>query len=85
MGSWIVVSVLVRKLETYNLNPDLISGSTLRPKAILAVHLWTIGEMEAIQLLQRNMTLVIEDAAQSHGAYLKKKVEWKRAREGRGI
>jgi dTDP-4-amino-4,6-dideoxygalactose transaminase len=67
-----LIPVLVEpKLETYNLNPDLISEKiTSKTKAILAVHLYgQLAEMEAInEIAQQNNLLVIEDAAQAHGA-----------------
>ncbi|MES2748462.1 MAG: DegT/DnrJ/EryC1/StrS family aminotransferase [Bacteroidota bacterium] len=59
------------KLETYNINPSLIAEKiTSKTKAILPVHLYgQLAEMEAICLIakQHNL-LVIEDAAQAHGA-----------------
>ena len=67
-----LVPILVEpKLETYNINPDLIQGKiTSKTKAILAVHLYgQLAEMEAINAIaKQNNLLVIEDAAQSHGA-----------------
>lgn len=67
-----LVPVLVEpRLETYNLNPDLIEGKiTSKTKAILPVHLYgQLCEMEAInKIAQKNNLLVIEDAAQSHGS-----------------
>jgi len=67
-----LVPVLVEpKLETYNINPDLIQGTlTSKTKAILAVHLYgQLAEMEAINAIaKQNNLLLIEDAAQSHGA-----------------
>ncbi len=67
-----LVPVLVEpKLETYNINPDLILAKlTSKTKAILAVHLYgQLAEMDEINTIatQYNL-LVIEDAAQSHGA-----------------
>ncbi|WP_338407190.1 DegT/DnrJ/EryC1/StrS family aminotransferase [uncultured Flavobacterium sp.] len=59
------------KLETYNINPDLISGKiTSKTKAILAVHLYgQLAEMDKINdIAKQNNLLVIEDAAQAHGA-----------------
>ncbi|MCC9073647.1 DegT/DnrJ/EryC1/StrS family aminotransferase [Flavobacterium sp. F-65] len=68
-----LVPVLVEpRLETYNINPDLIEGKiTLKTKAILAVHLYgQLAEMDAInEIASRNNLLVVEDAAQSHGAF----------------
>lgn len=67
-----LVPVLVEpKLETYNINPDLISAKiTSKTKAILAVHLYgQLAEMDAInEIAQQYNFLVVEDAAQSHGA-----------------
>lgn len=67
-----LVPVLVEpKLETYNINPDLIQEKiTSKTKAVLAVHLYgQLAEMEKInEIAVQNNLLVIEDAAQSHGA-----------------
>jgi dTDP-4-amino-4,6-dideoxygalactose transaminase len=67
-----LVPVLVEpKLETYNINPDLISEKiTSKTKAILAVHLYgQLAEMDAIkEIAQQNNLIVVEDAAQAHGA-----------------
>jgi dTDP-4-amino-4,6-dideoxygalactose transaminase len=60
-------------LETYNLNPDLIAEKiTPKTKAILVVHLYgQLAEMDKIEAIakQHNL-LIVEDAAQSHGAEL---------------
>ncbi|MDR7370897.1 DegT/DnrJ/EryC1/StrS family aminotransferase [Flavobacterium aquidurense] len=67
-----LVPVLVEpKLETYNINPVLIQEKiTLKTKAILAVHLYgQLSEMEKInEIANQNNLIVVEDAAQSHGA-----------------
>jgi dTDP-4-amino-4,6-dideoxygalactose transaminase len=67
-----LVPVLVEpKLETYNLNPDLISEKIAsKTKAILAVHLYgQMAEMDKIKAIAiQNNLLVVEDAAQAHGA-----------------
>ena len=67
-----LVPILVEpKLETYNLNPDLIQEKiTSKARAILAVHLYgQLAEMEKInEIAEANNLLVIEDAAQAHGA-----------------
>jgi dTDP-4-amino-4,6-dideoxygalactose transaminase len=67
-----LIPVLVEpKLETYNINPDLISQKiTSKTKAILAVHLYgQLAEMDAInEIARQNNLLVIEDAAQAHDA-----------------
>ena len=67
-----LVLVLVEpKLETYNINPELISEKiTSKTKAILAVHLYgQLAEMEKInEIAIQNNLIVVEDAAQAHGA-----------------
>lgn len=67
-----LIPVLVEpKLETYNINPDLIPEKiTSKTKAILAVHLYgQLAEMDAIQKIAvANDLLVIEDSAQAQGA-----------------
>ena len=69
-----LVPVLVEpKLETYNLNPVLIQEKiTSKTKAILAVHLYgQLAEMDQInEIAVQNNLLVVEDAAQAHGAIL---------------
>jgi len=69
-----LVPVLVEpKLETYNINPDLIQEKiTSKTKAILAVHLYgQLAEMDQInEIAIQNNLLVFEDAAQAHGAIL---------------
>jgi dTDP-4-amino-4,6-dideoxygalactose transaminase len=69
-----LVPVLVEpKLETYTLNPDLIQDKiTKKTKAILVVHLYgQLAEIQAIGTIAKaNDLLVIEDAAQAHGAFL---------------
>ena len=69
-----LIPVLVEpKLETYNIDPDLISEKiTQKTRAILAVHLYgQLADMNAINAIasQHNL-LVVEDAAQAHGAPL---------------
>jgi dTDP-4-amino-4,6-dideoxygalactose transaminase len=67
-----LIPVLVEpKLETYNINPDLIQSKiTSKTKAILAVHLYgQLAEMDKInEIAVANDLLVVEDAAQAHGA-----------------
>jgi dTDP-4-amino-4,6-dideoxygalactose transaminase len=67
-----LVPVLVEpKLETYNIDSDLILKKiTSKTKAILAVHLYgQLADMKAISdIAKQNNLLVIEDAAQAHGA-----------------
>jgi len=69
-----LVPVLVEpKLETYNINPDLIQDKiTSKTKAILAVHLYgQLAELVSINKIAKiNNLIVVEDAAQSHGAIL---------------
>jgi dTDP-4-amino-4,6-dideoxygalactose transaminase len=75
------VPVLVEpKLETYNINPNLIAAKiTSKTKAILPVHLYgQLAEMEAINAIAKQYNLlVIEDSAQAHGAIsnLKSKIK----------
>jgi dTDP-4-amino-4,6-dideoxygalactose transaminase len=68
-----LVPVLVEpKLETYNINPDLIQEKiTSKTKAILVVHLYgQLAEIEKINKVAiQNNLIVVEDAAQSHGAF----------------
>jgi len=67
-----LVPVLVEpKLETYNINPDLIEDKiTSKTKAILTVHLYgQLAEMNKINAIANQYNLVVlEDAAQAHGA-----------------
>lgn len=67
-----LVPVLVEpKLETYNLNPDLIEAKiNPKTKAILVVHLYgQVADLDNISKIAfANKLLLIEDAAQSHGA-----------------
>lgn len=82
-----LVPILVEpKLETYNIDPDLISEKiTSKTKAILAVHLYgQLAEMNIInEIANKSGLLVIEDAAQAHGAILvesrKSKLESKKS------
>lgn len=72
-----LVPVLVEpKLETYNINPDLIEEKiTSKTKAILLVHLYgQFCEMDEINAIaSKHNLLVIEDAAQSHGVFKNQK------------
>ncbi len=67
-----LVPVLVEpRLETYNINPDFIEAKiSVKTKAILPVHLYgQLAEMDKINAIaEKHNLLVIEDAAQSHGA-----------------
>jgi dTDP-4-amino-4,6-dideoxygalactose transaminase len=67
-----LVPILVEpKLATYNIDPNLISDKiTIKTKAILAVHLYgQLADMNAISAIaKKHRLLVIEDAAQAHGA-----------------
>ncbi|WP_044411485.1 DegT/DnrJ/EryC1/StrS family aminotransferase [Thiomicrospira microaerophila] len=66
--------ILVEPNEhTYNLDPSLIEQAiTPNTKAILAVHLYgQLADMPAINTIaQKHNLLVIEDAAQAHGAQI---------------
>lgn len=72
-----LVPVLVEpKLETYNIDPDLIQDRiTSKTKAILAVHLYgQLAEMDLINTIaKQNNLIVVEDAAQSVGAICNQK------------
>jgi len=60
--------------KTFNLSPELVKKSiTLKTKAILTVHLYGyLAEIEALsELAEDNNLLLIEDAAQAHGAEIK--------------
>ncbi len=74
-----LIPVLVEPNETtFNINPDAISKAiTTKTRAILAVHLYgQLADMESINsIAEQNNLLVIEDAAQAHGAVLKSKIE----------
>lgn len=62
--------------NTYNIDCNLIEQHiTERTKAIIAVHLYgQPADMDAIkQIAKENNLVVIEDAAQAHGAYYKNK------------
>ena len=69
-----LIPVLVEPDEaTFNLNPQFISEKiTSKTKAILAVHLYgQLANMEQINVLAKEHNLlVVEDAAQAHGAKL---------------
>lgn len=78
IATWLAVSYAGAKpvpievdLETYNLNPELLSsGISNRTKAIMPVHLY--GQTADMHLINEIADLhgvqVIEDAAQAHGA-----------------
>lgn len=67
-----LIPVLVEPdIETYNIDPDLIMANlTPKTKAILPVHLYgQLADMAAInRIAKQHSLLVIEDAAQAHGA-----------------
>lgn len=57
--------------ETFNIDPgEIVAAITWKTKAILAVHLYgQLANMDAINTLaQQHGLLVVEDAAQAHGA-----------------
>jgi dTDP-4-amino-4,6-dideoxygalactose transaminase len=84
-----LIPVLVEpKIETFNINIDLITPKiTLKTKAILAVHLYgQLAEMESInEIAATHNLLVIEDAAQVHGAVLAVKSQEPRAKNQNAI
>lgn len=62
------------KIETYNMNPELIEEKiTKKTKAIIVVHLYgQPAEMDAICAVAKKYNLyLIEDSAQAHGAEYK--------------
>ncbi|MDD3003809.1 DegT/DnrJ/EryC1/StrS family aminotransferase [Flavobacterium sp.] len=67
-----LVPVLIEPdAKTFNLNPELIAeNKTSKTKAILVVHLYgQLADMDKINAFaKQNNLLVIEDAAQAHGA-----------------
>jgi dTDP-4-amino-4,6-dideoxygalactose transaminase len=69
-----LIPVLVEPDEdTYNLSPDLTRKAvTAKTKAILPVHLYgRLAEMpELMEIAKKHNLLVLEDAAQAHGASL---------------
>lgn len=69
-----LIPILVEPdIATYNINPDNIEVSiTGKTKAILPVHLYgQLADMPAIMdIAKRHNLLVLEDAAQAHGASL---------------
>jgi len=59
------------KDDTFNINPDLIEGAiTSKTKAIIPVHLFgQPANMDSImRIAKKHKLIVIEDAAQAHGA-----------------
>jgi len=74
-----LIPVLVEpKLETYNINPALIVEKiTSKTRAILAVHLYgQLAEMDKIsEIAKAHNLLVVEDAAQSHGAFSEGRIQ----------
>jgi dTDP-4-amino-4,6-dideoxygalactose transaminase len=69
-----LIPVLVEpRIDTYNINVDLIAKKiSTKTKAILAVHLYgQLADMELInEMAFHHHLLVVEDAAQAHGASL---------------
>ncbi|MEX0621775.1 MAG: DegT/DnrJ/EryC1/StrS family aminotransferase [Candidatus Woykebacteria bacterium] len=62
--------------ETYNINPKLIEAAiTKKTKAIIPVHLYGLmADMETInKIAKKHKLIVIEDAAQAHGADIRGK------------
>ncbi len=72
-----LVPVLVEpSIETYNIDVDQIQNHlTVKTKAILAVHLYgQLADMTSIrEVAEKHDLLVIEDAAQAHGAQASQK------------
>ncbi len=67
-----LVPVLVEpKLETYTINPNLITDKiTTKTRSILVVNLYgQLAELDSInEIANKNNLIVVEDSAQSHGA-----------------
>ena len=84
IASWLAISYLGAKcvpveprIETYNINPELIEAAiTHKTKVIMPVHLYgQICEMDEIMKIAKKHNLyVIEDNAQSQGAFYKGKI-----------
>jgi len=84
IASWLAISYvgatpvpIEPRLETYNINPELIEGLvTSRTKAIMPVHLYgQICEMEKIMVIAEKYNLfVVEDNAQAQGASCKAQI-----------
>lgn len=74
-----LVPVLVEpKLETYTINPALIEEKiSSKTKAILPVHLYgQLCEMDKIyEIAKQHNLIIVEDAAQSHGAILEFRIQ----------
>ena len=78
IATWLAVSYVGAKvvpvepdINTYNLNPDLVEEKiTRKTKAIMPVHLYGQPcDMDPImQIANKHDLIVIEDAAQAHGA-----------------
>ena len=78
IATWLAVSMVGARpvpvepdIATYNIDPDRIEAAiTARTKAILPVHLYGLpADVEAIRALaDRRGLVVLEDAAQAHGA-----------------
>lgn len=81
IATWLAVSAVGAKVvpvepdeRTYNINPDLIQAAiTKKTKAIIVVHLYGQAcDMDPIMTIaMANNLIVIEDAAQAHGALYK--------------
>ncbi len=84
IASWLAVSIVGAtpvavepNIETYNINPELISKSiTEKTKAIMPVHLYgQVCEMDSIiEVAKKYNLFIVEDNAQAHGATYKNKI-----------
>ncbi|UQD57612.1 DegT/DnrJ/EryC1/StrS aminotransferase family protein [Flavobacterium sp. K5-23] len=81
-----LIPVLVEpKLETFNINTDLIvTNISSKTKAILVVHLYgKLAEMDSInEIAEAHNLIVIEDAAQAHGAFFETESQKAKAKIG---
>ena len=69
--------VLVEPDDYYNIDPARLEGViTSRTKALLPVHLYgqACNMRKIIEVAQRYQLYIVEDAAQSHGAYFEEKM-----------
>ncbi|MDF2437257.1 MAG: aminotransferase [Bacteroidota bacterium] len=84
IASWLAVSYVGAvpvpvepDIKTYNIDPELIEGKiSSKTKAIMPVHLYGQAcEMNSIMMIaQKHGLFVVEDNAQSQGAYYKGKI-----------
>jgi len=72
----LILKLIEPNLQTYNINPDNVTKAiSTKTKAVIGVHLYgQISEWQSLKkLCQEHQLLLIEDAAQAHGAIYKGK------------